>query len=70
MHAMQEDPTGSHGHGHGHYHHHQNGGAGGYGDLTPMPAAKKTGPQIRDTLATACGMLLPLLAQMGHAHAH
>ena len=56
MHAMQED---AHGHDH----------ASGEGDGDGGPPQRKPqGPQMRDTLATMAGMLLPLLTQFGHQH--
>lgn len=57
MHAMQED-----GQGQGHDHQSSNGyqDAGG--------SRKQAQPQMRDTLATVGGMLLPLLTQFGHHH--
>ncbi|KAK2595581.1 hypothetical protein QQS21_006692 [Conoideocrella luteorostrata] len=60
MHAMQEDGS-SHGHD-------TNQGANGYSDATSTPQRKPKGPEIRDTLATVAGMLLPLLTQFGHHH--
>lgn len=62
MHAMQEDGLSSGG---GHDHH--GGGMNGYGDVNPSQRKPK-GPQMRDTLATVAGMLLPLLTQFGHHH--
>ncbi|CAN8097190.1 unnamed protein product [Discula destructiva] len=57
MHAMQEDQSHDH-----HDHHSMN----GYADNGPQ---RKPGrPQMRDTLATVGGMLLPLLTQFGHHH--
>ncbi|KAK1831753.1 Zinc/iron permease [Podospora conica] len=65
MHAMQEDsnPQGSD-------HHHGNGvGGGGYQDGVGNSAQRKQAkPQMRDTLATVGGMMLPLLTQFGHHH--
>ena len=52
VHAMQDD---------GHLHHDE--GVNGFAD----PSQRKgSGPQVRDTLATVGGMLLPLLTQIGH----
>ena len=63
MHAMQED-AGSHGPEHGHGH-----GLNGYADGGAGAHQRKPkGPQMRDTLATMVGMLLPLLTQFGHHH--
>lgn len=58
MHAMQED-GGSHGHEHG---------LNGYSEGNSINQRKQKGPQMRDTLATIGGMLLPLLTQFGHHH--
>ncbi|KAF7539246.1 hypothetical protein G7Z17_g12461 [Cylindrodendrum hubeiense] len=60
MHAMQEDGS-SHGHGHEH-------GANGYAEGNSSVQRKPKGPQMRDTLATVGGMLVPLLTQFGHHH--
>ena len=59
MHAMEEDSASS-----GHDHHP---GSNGYAD-GPGPGSqrKQSRPQMRDTLATVVGMLLPLLTQFGH----
>ncbi|KAL5598900.1 hypothetical protein BROUX41_003779 [Berkeleyomyces rouxiae] len=53
MHAMQEET-----------HTHESSSGSGYADLPHQ--RKRPGLQMRDTLATAGGMLLPLLAQIGH----
>lgn len=58
MHAMQEDN-----HFQGHDHH---SGMNGYSDGSSQ--RKQSKPQMRDTLATVGGMLLPLLTQFGHHH--
>lgn len=58
MHAMQED-SGVHSHDH-------SSGMNGYSDGSPAHQRKSKGPQMRDTLATVAGMMIPLLAQMGH----
>jgi len=58
MHAMQED-NGSQAHDH-------HGGMNGYQESGS--AQRKPKPQVRDTLATVAGMLLPLLTQFGHHH--
>lgn len=60
MHAMQED-AGSYGQDHSH-------GLNGYGEGSAAHQRKPKGPQMRDTLATVVGMLLPLLTQFGHHH--
>jgi solute carrier family 39 (zinc transporter), member 9 len=60
MHAMQED-SGTQGH-----EHHSS--MNGYSDGTGVSQKKQTKPQMRDTLATVGGMLLPLLTQFGHHH--
>jgi len=59
MHAMQEDAQTQ-----GHDHHP---GMNGYQDAGNAQR-KQAKPQMRDTLATAAGMLLPLLTQFGHHH--
>ncbi|KAF9765204.1 hypothetical protein IL306_002577 [Fusarium sp. DS 682] len=58
MHAMQED-TSPHTHEHG---------INGYADGSASAQRKPKGPQMRDTLATMGGMLVPLLTQFGHHH--
>lgn len=59
MQAMQEE-NGSHDH-------HSMGN--GYADASTIAAQRKQSrPQMRDTLATIVGMLLPLLTQFGHHH--
>jgi solute carrier family 39 (zinc transporter), member 9 len=58
MHAMQEDAT-PHTHDHG---------INGYADGNASAQRKPKGPQMRDTLATMGGMLVPLLTQFGHHH--
>ncbi|KAL7763390.1 hypothetical protein ACKLNR_006748 [Fusarium oxysporum f. sp. zingiberi] len=58
MHAMQEDTT-PHTHDHG---------INGYADSSAAAQRKLKGPQMRDTLATMGGMLVPLLTQFGHHH--
>lgn len=58
MHAMQEDGN-SNGHDHG---------SNGYAEGPQSNQRKQKGPQMRDTLATMGGMLLPLLTQFGHHH--
>ncbi len=58
MHAMQEDGQG---------HEHQS-SMNGYSDGSTSTQRKQTRPQMRDTLATVGGMLLPLLTQFGHHH--
>lgn len=41
----------------------------GYADSPPLGSQKKQArPQMRDTIATVIGMLLPLLTQFGHHH--
>ncbi|KAK3322477.1 ZIP zinc transporter-domain-containing protein [Apodospora peruviana] len=62
MHAMQEDNF-SGGHDHHSNGYHPEGGSGG-----GQSQRKQTKPQMRDTLATVGGMLLPLLTQFGHHH--
>ncbi|KAK3374935.1 Zinc/iron permease [Podospora didyma] len=59
MHAMQEEN-----HSQPHDHHST---MNGYPSST-MDQRKQSKPQIRDTLATVGGMLLPLLTQFGHHH--
>ncbi|CAM1502878.1 Fc.00g076540.m01.CDS01 [Cosmosporella sp. VM-42] len=58
MHAMQED-SGSLDHNHG---------VNGYAESNSSSQRKQRGPQMRDTLATMAGMLVPLLTQFGHHH--
>lgn len=58
MQAMQED-GGAHGHDHG-------SGMNGYADGSSAHQRKSKGPQMRDTLATVVGMMIPLVAQLGH----
>ncbi|KAF4967807.1 hypothetical protein FSARC_4699 [Fusarium sarcochroum] len=60
MHAMQED-SGAHSHAHDH-------GLNGYAESNAAAQRKPKGPQMRDTLATIGGMLVPLLTQFGHHH--
>ena len=60
MHAMQEDGNSQGG---GHEHH-----SNGYAEGGNLSQRKQTRPQMRDTLATVGGMLLPLLTQFGHHH--
>jgi zinc transporter 9 len=40
----------------------------GFGEGGGTNQRKQNRPQMRDTVATAVGMLLPLLAQFGHVH--
>lgn len=59
---MNEESGNDHSHGHG---------ANGYADgSNSSHQRKQKGPQMRDTLATMAGMLLPLLAQLGGHHHH
>ncbi|KAI1826198.1 Zinc/iron permease [Xylaria intraflava] len=58
MHAMQEGESPSHDVG---------SGVNGYSD-GGISQRKQTHPQMRETLATIIGMLLPLLTQFGHNH--
>jgi zinc transporter 9 len=59
MHAMQED-AGSHNHDSG-------SGANGHADVgSSVNQRKPKGPQMKDTMATMVGMLIPLLTQIGH----
>lgn len=61
MHVMQEDNSA---------HSHDGVSSGnGYSDGSMSISQRKAkGPDIRDTLATVAGMLLPLLTQLGHHH--
>jgi len=60
MHTMQDNS---------HVHETVNGSVqDGYADIYQQPAPKVVGPTLVDTLVTVCGMLLPLLTQVGHAH--
>ena len=58
MHAMQEDSQA--------HEHHSNGN--GYADNDSPSQKKQSKPQMRDTLVTVVGILLPLLTQFGHHH--
>lgn len=60
VHAMQDadSPLG----------HDLSSGTNGYAESNGITQRKHTQPQMRDTLATMIGMLLPLLAQFGHHH--
>jgi zinc transporter 9 len=70
MHAMQDD-LGSHDHTQGHGHGYHSVSHNGYGDMNYPTQLKRQGLQMRDTLATLGGMLLPLLlAQLGLGHGH
>ncbi|KHO00802.1 Zinc/iron permease [Metarhizium album ARSEF 1941] len=60
MHAMQDDASS--------HNHESHSGTNGYADGTPSAQRRTKGPDIRDTLATVAGMLLPLLTQFGHHH--
>ncbi|TWU74826.1 hypothetical protein ED733_006633 [Metarhizium rileyi] len=60
MHAMQEDGSS--------HNHESHPVSNGYPDGTPSAQRKSKGPEMRDTLATVAGMLLPLLTQFGHHH--
>ncbi|TGO60637.1 hypothetical protein BOTNAR_0142g00080 [Botryotinia narcissicola] len=57
MHAMQEDSG---------VHSHEHTNSNGY--LDSISQRKQAKPQMRDTLATVGGMLIPLLTQFGHDH--
>jgi hypothetical protein len=59
MHAMQEGDTSAS---------HDVVGGNGYADSPNMSQRKQLRPQMRDTIATVVGMLLPLLLQFGHHH--
>ena len=53
--------------------HHEHSSSNGYadGNAYATPRARKdesSKPQARDTMFSVMGMLLPLLAQAGHAH--
>lgn len=59
MHAMQESGNG---HDHG-------SGANGFADGANSSVARNhKGPDMKDTLGTIVGMLLPLLTVFGHHH--
>jgi zinc transporter 9 len=60
MHAMQEENGAQ-------THDHQS-SMNGYSDGSAVSQRKLSKPQMRDTLATVGGMLLPLLTQFGHHH--
>ncbi|KAL8371497.1 hypothetical protein RB595_001337 [Gaeumannomyces hyphopodioides] len=59
MHAMQEETNSAHEH---------HGAMNGYGDNGGLSPKKQSRPQMRDTVATVVGMLLPLITQLGHHH--
>lgn len=59
MHAMQEETNSAHEH---------HGTMNGYGDHGGLSQKKQSRPQMRDTVATVVGMLLPLITQLGHHH--
>ena len=63
MHTMQESGEESHGHS-------MNGYTGGTAAYGTGPSAEQDDKQatVRDTMLSVVGMLLPLLAQLGHAH--
>lgn len=58
MHAMQENEHGGH----------DSHGSNGYTSVGGQAHEKPQGPQMKDTLVTMVGMLLPLLTQFGHHH--
>ncbi|KAF7533578.1 hypothetical protein G7054_g6977 [Neopestalotiopsis clavispora] len=58
MHAMQDSEA----------HSHDVVNSNGYAESPNMGPRKQTRPQMRDTIATVAGMLLPLLMQFGHHH--
>ncbi|KAH7313352.1 Zinc/iron permease [Stachybotrys elegans] len=60
MHAMQDDASA-----HGHEH---SSSSNGYAEGGASAQRKVRGPQMRDTMATMVGMMLPLLTQFGHHH--
>jgi hypothetical protein len=60
MHTMQEASV------EGHQEEVSNGLA--YRNLGKQRADSRQQPDLRDTLLVVAGMLLPLLAQLGHAH--
>lgn len=70
MQAMQEDGSSGGGAvGGGGHDHHLSVLGNGYVDSSTLAAQRKQNrPQMRDTLATIAGMLLPLLTQFGHHH--
>ncbi|EJT74338.1 hypothetical protein GGTG_08179 [Gaeumannomyces tritici R3-111a-1] len=59
MHAMQEETNSAHEH---------HGAMNGYGENGGLSAKRQSRPQMRDTVATVVGMLLPLITQLGHHH--
>ena len=63
MHTMQEDGEDSHSHGMNGY----TAPSDTYGGA-PVPSQSPKQPAMRDTMLSVLGMLLPLLAQLGHAH--
>lgn len=60
MHAMQDDGAGAGSD--------QNSGSNGYAEIIPAGQRKPRGPELRETVATAIGMLLPMLTRFGHHH--
>lgn len=58
MHAMQDGESGSH----------EAVSGNGYAESPTLGQRKQGRPQMRDTIATVIGMLLPLLTQFGHHH--
>lgn len=59
MHAMQEGESGGHEHA---------SASNGYAESPNLGQRKQSKPQMRDTLATVIGMLVPMLTQFGHHH--
>lgn len=60
MHAMQEEN-----HSGGHDHHSS---GNGYAEGGGSPHRKQSQLQMRDTIATVVGFMLPLLTRFGHHH--
>ncbi len=60
MHAMQEE------HNPPAHEHHSSGN--GYAENGAAAQKRQSKPQMRDTIATMIGILLPLLTQFGHHH--
>ena len=59
MHAMQEGD---------HAGHEPASASNGYAEGPNLAQRKQSKPQMRDTLATVVGMLVPMLTQFGHHH--
>ncbi|KAF8466624.1 Zinc/iron permease [Kalaharituber pfeilii] len=63
MHTMQDNSSSSHDH-------ERDGYSSEEASYLSGPRKEKAGPSIRDTAAAMFGMLIPLVTQVGHSHAH